>query len=629
MLLALGAAAAAITGCMHNARFASSKALPAPAAPAVHAPTVVSLGAGAGSGVALAKLDGKRVAYVADADDRSVAVIAVDEEEKELSKVGLAGAPAMLLVLPGGAIVVTLRDTNEVALLEGGGTPESPLRVARTVKVAAEPFGLALTPDHQTVLVTSGWGHALTALDAATLAARFTVELPRDPRSVVVSDDGRHAYVAHATGPQVSVVDLTKVNAKEEGLAKISVEGEEDATSQDEMFASRHACQGFALAESKLPKGRIFAPHMLAFTDALGGDTSGYGSSPGLAPEVFDVAVIDEDRAKAMPASLAVSSLATGDETPCPLPRAAAAGKNGALYVTCLGSNALVEYDGASVDPHYAELRHWKLPSGPTALALDDEDAKAYVFSQLSHTLTTIALDVAGTLAIESLSLSEHAPLDAKLARGRELFHTTDDPRISGDGRACASCHVDGREDSLVWASPDGKRQTPMLAGRLAKTAPYGWNGNAKDLSTHIAKTFSRLGGSGMKGEDEAALVAYIQSMPVPVADDASGAARAAQIARGAKIFAAPETGCANCHGEDGKVPDGEQHDVKSRISGDAKTKLDTPTLAFVGGTAPYFHDGRYASLRKLLVESDGKMGHTKQLSPQELDALEAFVRSR
>ncbi|MEO8798264.1 MAG: c-type cytochrome, partial [Polyangiaceae bacterium] len=577
----------------------------------------------------LADLDGERVAYVADADDRSVAVIDVGAvEQKELSKLPLAGAPSMLLVLPGGAVAVTLRDTNQVVLLEGGGSRESPLYVTKVVEIAAEPIGLALTPDRKTLLVTSGWGHALTALDVSTLAAKFAVQLPRDPRSVVVSDDGKHAYVSHATGPEVSVVDLANVNANE-GLAKISVEGEEDETSQDKVFSSRHACQGFALAESKLPAGRIFAPHTLAFTESLGQDTGSYGSSPGLEPEVFDVAVIDEDRAKVMPASLAVSSLATGDETPCPLPRAAVAGKNGALYVTCLGSNALVEYDGASVDPHYAELRHWKLPSGPTALALDEADTKAYVFSQFSHTLTTIALDVAGTLAIESLSLSQRAPLDAELVRGRELFHTTDDPRISNDGRACATCHVDGRDDSLVWSSPDGKRQTPMLAGRLEKTAPYGWNGNAKDLPAHVAKTFSRLGGSGMKGDDLAALVAYIQSIPVPVPAADAVPGEAAKIARGGELFDAPETGCANCHGEDGKQPDGEQHDVKSWISGDVRMKLDTPALDFVGGTAPYFHDGRYATLHQLLVKSDGKMGHTKQLSPEDLDALEAFVRSR
>ena len=166
-----------------------------------------------------------------------------------------------------------------------------------------------------------------------------------------------------------------------------------------------------------------------------------------------------------------------------------------------------------------------------------------------------------------------------------------------------------------------------MLAGRLAKTAPYGWNGNAKDIPSHIAKTFSRLGGTGLKGDDRDALIAYITSMPTPVIDVVSD--DPVKIARGQAIFDSPEAGCANCHGDDGKSPDGEQHNVKSWKSGDVKNAFDTPTLEFAGGTAPYFHDGRYATLHDLLVKSDGKMGHTKQLSPEDLDALEAYVRTR
>ena len=43
------------------------------------------------------------------------------------------------------------------------------------------------------------------------------------------------------------------------------------------------------------------------------------------------------------------------------------------------------------------------------------------------------------------------------------------DRRISADGRVCASCHPDGREDGVAWVTPEGPRQTPMLAGRLGK----------------------------------------------------------------------------------------------------------------------------------------------------------------
>src|SRR6185312_14051808 len=98
--------------------------------------------------------------------------------------------------------------------------------------------------------------------------------------------------------------------------------------------------------------------------------------------------------------------------------------------------------------------------------------------------------------------------------RGRALFHTTDDPRISRDGRACASCHPEGREDSLTWSTPDGPRQTIMLAGRLEGSAPYGWFGKNGSVRTHVSQTFARLGGTGLTGEkgraDLDALIAWL-----------------------------------------------------------------------------------------------------------------------
>ncbi|MEO9233469.1 MAG: hypothetical protein ABI421_09065 [Polyangiaceae bacterium] len=624
---------------MHSANNGSVSAHRSPetavASTPLAGPKVERIGGRAGAGVVLANVDGRRVAYVADADDRSIRVIDV-EDQKELSTLPLPGAPAMLAIFRDGRIAATLRDSNEVAIIGGVGTARSPLQIAQRIRIAVEPIGLAFTPDEATLLVTSGWGHTLTALDTKNLEVRFTQDLPRDPRAVVASDDGRRAFVAHATGPAVSAVDLEKAatNAKtaiyKVPVQNISVEGEEDASDRGSFFAAqRHACQGFALAESRMPEGRIFAPHTLAFTDSSPDDSGGYGSSPGLEPEVFNVAVIDEDNATAMKSSLAVSVTTASNEMPCPLPRAAVSGKNGALYVTCLGSNALVELDGSVVDPQYAELRSWKLPSGPSALAVDDDNSRAYVFSQFSHSLTTIALDVPGEIAIESLALSERNPMNEKIAHGRELFHNTTDSRISGDGRACATCHVDGREDSLVWASPDGPRQTPMLAGRLAKTAPYGWNGTSKDISGHIAKTISRLHGSGLKGEDRDDLIAYITSLSTPTAINIEPSnEETALVARGEKVFDSPEVGCANCHGDDGRTPDGEQHDLKS-VKWEQHKNFDTPTLDFVGGTGPYFHDGRYTTLSQLLTKSDGKMGHTKQLSKDDFAALEAFVRTR
>jgi cytochrome c peroxidase len=192
---------------------------------------------------------------------------------------------------------------------------------------------------------------------------------------------------------------------------------------------------------------------------------------------------------------------------------------------------------------------------------------------------------------------------DAKVDRGRRLFHTSRDARLSRD-RACASCHPEGRDDGLVWTSPDGPRQTPTLAGRLEGTAPYGWFGESTTVKEHLRKTFSRIGGTGLDGPESAeeldALVAYIAQIPPPPAAPTADA-RAAE--RGKKAFVAY---CNDCHKDGGT--DGESHDVGTGVASERRQAFDTPTLRGVRGTAPYFHDGRQATLEELLSARNQRM---------------------
>jgi mono/diheme cytochrome c family protein len=295
------------------------------------------------------------------------------------------------------------------------------------------------------------------------------------------------------------------------------------------------------------------------------------------------------------------------------------------LYIACMDKDRVHELEAAQIHQERAVVRSWKAPRGPTSLAVDHEGERLFVWSHLARSLTVIGIaEKAPATAIGSLDIPTKSPLPAEIARGRDLFYSGE-RRISGDGRSCASCHPDGRDDGLVWATPDGPRQTPMLAGRLDGTAPYGWTGAAPDIESHVPKTFKRLGGKGLTGDDKAALLAYVRSLPSPP----SLAPRDPNlVTRGQSIFASSEAGCAGCHGAGGDLPDGDRHDVKSRANGDVTPKFDTPSLKNVGGTGPWFHDGRYKNLRDLLVKSDGKMGHTKHLSPEDLEALEAYLQT-
>ena len=73
---------------------------------------------------------------------------------------------------------------------------------------------------------------------------------------------------------------------------------------------------------------------------------------------------------------------------------------------------------------------------------------------------------------------------------------------------------------------------------------------------------------------------------------------------------------------------DGETHDVGSRTPADRALVLGTPSLRFVGRTAPYLHDGRYATLEELLVRVDGTMGHTTHLSAGDRAALARYLET-
>jgi cytochrome c peroxidase len=92
-------------------------------------------------------------------------------------------------------------------------------------------------------------------------------------------------------------------------------------------------------------------------------------------------------------------------------------------------------------------------------------------------------------------------------------------------------------------------------------------------------------------------------------------------VAQGEQVFR--RRGCVHCHGG-GTGTDGQRHQLGSR----EKEAIDTPSLRQVGRTAPYFHDGRYATLDALLDDRESSMGATASLSPPERAALRAFLES-
>jgi hypothetical protein len=604
----------------HRALHPPEPATPVAEAQEVAAPHLVpTSGDGNGSTIALASLGLRRLALIADSDARSIRVF--DRlAGQELEPTDLGSEPAQLLVMDDGRVLVAMRDKAEVDVLEA--SPGLALHVTQRIPTADEPLALALTPDKRTILVASGWGHSLEGFASPSFSRGFRADVGREPRAVVASSDGTKAYVAHSSASFVSVVNLVE---PERPRDMVSLETA-DPFQPTHTLAWRH---GYSLVRSDVG---ILAPGMLANTGDTTERPSTYGGSDSATPaQTFEISIVDASgiahdavhRTPDLPPAIArmVPSI------PCFLPRAAAFdAMSSTLFVVCQGTNRLI-----GMRTPAGRGYGWNVGKEPTGLALDGETRTALVWSQLSRTISQVPMEGMPDADIKTAQLG--GPVDAldPVRIGRELFYRAGDPRISADGRACGSCHPDGRDDGLVWSTPDGPRQTPTLAGRLAGTAPYGWNGSRSTVFKHVTGTLQRLGGTGLDPESMDAVVAYCMAMKPPPRVDREDPAL---VARGQALFDSSGAGCSSCHIEDGTFTDGNRHNVKSKAPGDPRRKFDTPSLRLVGGTSPYFHDGRFNSLRALLLSNGGDdprdvhMGHSAQLSSEDMTAILSYLRT-
>jgi DNA-binding beta-propeller fold protein YncE len=589
-----------------------------------------------GGGIVLLDFDGRHRAVVADDDAGALQLVDL-ASRTVVSTTPLGGAPGQILLAPDGTLFVAVRDAARVVALrfvEDGTTRER----ARH-PTGGEPYGLALalTEHGATLLVTTIAEPRIEALSAEGLAPVFATPLPRNPRGVVVAS-GR-AFVAHATGSTLSVVDLgaeTRGTARAVALdtlerrrdfgmtlvTKAPMPMKRTALPEVRVTMKRTANQSFGLA---VVEGDVLVPETLVLTGPKDAIPSGYGAveQSTLGTHVPFVARVRVDGEK-----LANDKMSGPNDracfeakAECIVPRAVVE-DGGELYVACIDADEVLVVDPARDAEHAPDCQKTlaarvRIPvTSPTAVAVDG--ASIVAFSAFTRTLT-IAPRAGG--APVTIAMPGGPPVSAAFAEGRHLFPESGDPRIAQNGRACASCHVEGRDDGIVWPTPRGKRQTPMLAGRLEGTAPYGWSGEHPTLAAHIASTLKNLEGTGLPPHETDALAAYVTGMKAAT----RRAEPSAEVARGEAIFESDEAGCSSCHVPAARFTDGETHALFG------KTPFDTPSLAYVGQTAPYFHDGRFATLEALVdgcEDPPTRMGKTKHLDAEGRRALVAYLRS-
>jgi cytochrome c peroxidase len=246
--------------------------------------------------------------------------------------------------------------------------------------------------------------------------------------------------------------------------------------------------------------------------------------------------------------------------------------------------------------------------------------------NHLLPSLLSCGLALAACTAAPPAPAIETDPVKAGLL----LFHDTS---LSGSGTvACATCHPrGGHTNNHTYVGldvvPDGQadgRSTPLLYG-VQDTAPYSWAGG-KTLKENIKGIIvNRMKGQEPTEAQLDQLIAFLDTLEFPQnpnlgPDGAPSAAAPAAAQRGHKVFL--KASCNMCH-----VPPSfakpENEDIGSGGS------FNVPSLRGVSTTAPYFHDGRFPTLRALLPEKLNylkTLGSTERFSDQEIEDLLAYL---
>lgn len=568
----------------------------------------------------VAALAGSAIAAVGDG------ALVIDADSGDLVRVDATGTPRARLAVGATAdqlvydaiakrAYVAARGSDEIVAVDVGDK----LAVAARWRTPTEPYGVALTPDRATLLVTTVAARTLVALDTTSGAERWRRALAPEPRGVAVSPDGTTAIVTSLTTGSVERVDLARpTRATSISLAPASA----SLVQQTAVFGQLVGASEAGRTQAKNAFAVRFVGNHLALVahqfstplqDSRFGENRGsYGGGfePPIKHEVTFIAT-GERASRTVTAQIA-------DHQPKAIawdPRTDRA------FIVGYGSDSLTVLAAASqVGVRLDRTVTLGDGCGPEGIAIG-ADGSARVFCAVSRKVVRVPMD--GDSSTAETAATEVAPtrMSKQAHQGFDLFRRGNDGRISSRGAmACSSCHPEGGADGLSWRIETHELQTPLLAGRVLGTHPYKWDGGDRDLAISLTSTMRRLGGGGLSPGETKALAAYLEALPRPRTAPQPDAA----VARGKALFDSDEVGCTTCHGGP-LYTDNTSHELGGTLA-----KADTPSLVGLARSAPYYHDGSAATLEALIGERSAVhgMAETASLTASERADLIAYLET-
>lgn len=562
-----------------------------------------------------------------DAD--SGELVRTDHDGKRIASVEIGAGAAQMVVDRGRSrAYVSDRNGDRVVVVD----LSRELRVADSFATPTEPFGLALTPDGKTLLVTTVADRTLLAYSTESGTRRWSKTIGPEPRGVAVSPDGSQALVTFLTAgvvgrfspgldePSISYLSLDPAtpSATTDRFGSALAPGQTRAEDEGRSFARN------AFGATFVGHGIAVVPHQLS-TPHLPDDgapvtSGGYGGGDGFTPPVqHRLAFLAAPEGNASGVRTAFASAGVHQ------PRAMAydPGTDTLVFAGFGSDNVLAVADVSQATVHLA-WQHTVTGGacGPNGLSIDPDDGDVVMFCSLDR--TTVRLTPNGNAAVQSGRSAELAKshLSASAQRGREVFRRGNSQQISSGGAmACSNCHAEGRTDGLTWFLQGNILQTPLLTGRVMGSHPFKWDGKDSDLDASLTNTVGRLGGTGLtrrEVQDLAAFLASSEPPRAPATEDRDA------VARGKALFESETTGCAECH-YGPLLTDQQRHEMAPDLG-----EVDTPSLIGLAQSAPYYHDGSAQTLEALLRGKGNihGMGRTSKLDEPQVSDLVAYLET-
>ena len=579
------------------------------------------------------------------------------------------GPCALVAAKDGKTLYVACADARQVlwVALPGG-------QVIRRVDVPAEPTGVALTPDDSRLIVTCAAPRSrIVVLDPASGAATATIPAGHTALAPTLTPDGQRLYVCNRFNNDVSVIDLAAGKelvrvpvVREPVAAAVTPDGSAvlvanhlpltrtDAAFLEQVtpFVTVIDTRTQTTASIPLPAGSNSLRGLCVSPDGQYAYVTHILSNFNLVPFRVDMGWVNMNVLTVLDIAqrrrvntVGLDELYYGAGNPWGV-ACTADGKvvcvshagthelsllDTSILASTLGMMFMSPQVGAiSADPRLGTgpWQRLELPGkGPRGLAI--VGSQVYVAEYFSDALAVVDLQTAGAGPIRTIALGPPPQLTAR-RRGELLFH--DATICYQHWQSCGSCHPDGRADGLNWdLLNDGlsnpKNTKSMLLAH--QTPPAMAEGVRMSAEEAVRSGLEHILFATRPEEDAAAIDEYLKSLqPVPSPHLVEGRLSPA-AERGQELFRSQRVNCCQCHPAP-LYTDLKPHNVHSRASNDFSDRFDTPTLVEVWRTAPYLHDGRYTTIKDLLVE--GRHGRSRSpadgLTAQELDDLVEFVLS-